>query len=312
MKKMIVRRLLIGLVIMLAAALLSFSVLYAAPGSPAENILRQRYGEDPSYQEIQAFMEQNDLNKPVLTQLTQWLYMVFRFDFGTSLSTNEPVIEEFFDRFGATLQLALVSLAISAPLAIVIGTCAAARKNGIFDHVSRFFTLLGISIPDFWLGLILMILFSRTLHLLPSFGYGGPEHMVMPVITMVVGHTASLSRITRSSVLETMSSDYILSARGNGLKERLIVIRYALRNALAPIVTALGGQLGHMLAGAVVVETVFGWPGIGKFLVDAIYAKDYPVIQGFIMIIAFMYVVINLLTDILYVYIDPRIRYEKG
>lgn len=309
---MIIRRLLIGIFIMLAASLLSFAVLYAAPGNPAENILRLRTGNDPSYEEIQIFMKNNDLDKPMVTSAVQWLYMAFRFDFGTSINTAEPVMTEFFDRFGATLKLALISLAISTPLALLIGVRAASRKNGVFDHVSRFFTLLGISIPDFWLGLVLMILFSRTLKWLPSFGYGSIKNLIMPAATLIVGQTASFSRITRTSMLETLSQDYIVTAKGNGLRERLILIRYALRNALGPIVTALGAQLGHLLAGTVVVETVFSWPGIGKFLVDAIYARDYPVIQGFVMIIALMYVLINLITDILYVYIDPRIRYEKG
>lgn len=312
MKKMILRRLLSGIVVMLAASLLSFTVLYLAPGNPAENILRQRTGDDPSYEDIAIFMERNDLDQPVYTQVTQWLYMAFRFDFGTSINTGEPVIEEFFDRFAATAKLALISLLIATPISLAIGVLSASRKNGVFDNCSRFVTLLGISIPDFWLGLMLMIVFSRTLQLLPSFGYGSWKNYIMPVITLVVGQAATMSRLVRTSVLETLSQDYIVTARGNGLSEKLILIRYALRNALGPIVTALGSQLGHLLAGTVVVESVFAWPGIGKFLVDAIYARDYPVIQGFVLIIAFMYVMINLITDILYVYIDPRIRYEKG
>ena len=312
MKKMIVRRLLVGILIMIAASLISFTVLYVAPGNPAENILRQRTGNDPTYEEIQIFMKQRDLNVPVATQITQWLYMAFRFDFGTSINTNEPVMEEFFDRFGATAQLALISLLISTPLALLLGVFSAAKKNKPGYHVSRFFTLLGMSIPDFWMGLMLMIILSRNLKLLPTFGYGSYKNMIMPLIVLIVGQVASLTRIVRTSMLETLSQDYILTAKGNGLSEKKILVKYALRNALGPIVTALGSQLGHLLAGTVVVETVFSWPGIGKFLVDAIYARDYPVIQGFVMIIAFMYVVINLATDILYVYIDPRIRYEKG
>lgn len=312
MKKLIIRRLLIGLLIMLAASLLSFTVLYVAPGNPAESILRERTGADPSYQDISLFMSNNDLDGNLFSKVTRWIVMAFRFDFGKSIYTGEPVMAEFFRRLVATLQLTLISMAISTPLAIIIGVVAAAKKNKIFDHVSRILALIGLSLPDFWLGLFLMIIFSRTLRLLPAFGYGGVENLIMPVITLCVAQTASLSRIVRATMLEKLSEDYIVTARGNGLKRKMILMRYAFRNALGPIVTYLGASFGHLLAGAVVVETVFSWPGVGAFLVDAVYSRDYPVIQGFVMIIALFYVVINLVTDILYVYIDPRIRFEKG
>ena len=312
MKKMIMRRLLLGVFIMVFASLLSFTLLYIAPGNPAESILMQRTGEDPSYEEIELFLQQKDLDVPMVTQITKWLYMGVRFDFGESIDTSQPVMEEFFDRFKATMKLALISLVVSVPLALFIGVRSAAKNNRSFDHFGRFFTLLGMSIPEFWLGLMLMIIFSQTLNWLPSFGYGSYQNLIMPVATLVVGHTASLSRIVRSSMLENLSQDYITMARGNGLPKRIILINYALRNSLGPIVTAFGSQLGHLLAGSVVVETVFSWPGIGKFLIDSVYARDYPVIQGFVLLIALMFVVINLITDILYAYIDPRIRYERG
>ena len=311
MKKLIINRLLVGVFIMLAAALLSFTVLFFAPGNPAESILRQRTGDDPSYEQIDVFMENHGLSNDASTEITKWLYMAFRFDFGNSINTGEPVMREFFDRFGATAQLALVTILISTPIALIAGVWSAAKKNRFPDHLTRFFSLLGISIPDFWLGLALMILFSQILRWLPTFGYGSWKNYVLPVLTMVVGQSASLTRIVRTSMLDTLSQDYIVTAKGNGLKQKLILMRYALRNSLGPIVTALGSQLGHLLGGTVIVETVFGWPGIGKFLIDAINARDYPVIQGFVLIIALMYIIINLITDILYIYIDPRIRYEK-
>lgn len=311
MKKLIINRLLVGVFIMLAAALLSFTVLFFAPGNPAESILRQRTGDDPSYEQIDVFMENHGLSNDASTEITKWLYMAFRFDFGNSINTGEPVMREFFDRFNATAQLALVTILISTPIALIAGVWSAAKKNRFPDHLTRFFSLLGISIPDFWLGLALMILFSQILRWLPTFGYGSWKNFVLPVLTMVVGQSASLTRIVRTSMLDTLSQDYIVTAKGNGLKQKLILMRYALRNSLGPIVTALGSQLGHLLGGTVIVETVFGWPGIGKFLIDAINARDYPVIQGFVLIIALMYIIINLITDILYIYIDPRIRYEK-
>ncbi len=312
MKKLIIRRLLIGLLIMVVASLLSFTVLYVAPGNPAESILRERTGADPSYQDISLFMSNNNLDGNLFSKIAQWLVMAFRFDFGESLYTGEPVMAEFIRRLWATLQLTLISMGISTPLAIIIGVAAAAKKNKIFDHVSRILSLIGLSIPDFWLGLFLMIIFSRTLKWLPAFGYGSAANYIMPIITLCVAQIASLTRIVRATMLEKLSEDYIVTARGNGLKKKMILMKFAFRNSLGPIVTYLGASFGHLLAGAVVVETVFSWPGVGAFLVDAVYSRDYPVIQGFVMIIALFYVVINLVTDILYVYIDPRIRFEKG
>lgn len=309
--EMIFRRLFLGVFIMIVASLLSFVLLYMAPGNPAENILRQRTGEDPSYEEIELFLQQRDLDVPLLTQTGEWLYMALRFDFGESINTSEPVMDEFFTRFKATLQLTIITLAFSIPLAFFIGVGSAAKNGRAFDHVSRFFTLLAMSIPEFWLGLMLMIVFSKTLNWLPSFGYGSYLNLIMPVATLVVGYTATLSRVIRSSMLENLSQDFITTAKGNGLSQRVILIKYALRNSLGPIVTAIGSQFGHLLAGVVVVETVFSWPGIGKFLIDAVYLRDFPVIQGFVLLIALMFVVINLITDILYTYIDPRIRYER-
>ncbi|MDK2905892.1 MAG: peptide/nickel transport system permease protein, partial [Eubacteriaceae bacterium] len=170
--EMIFRRLFLGIFIMIVASLLSFVLLYMAPGNPAENILRQRTGEDPSYEEIELFLQQRDLDVPLLTQTGEWLYMALRFDFGESINTSEPVMDEFFTRFKATLQLTIITLAFSIPLAFFIGVSSAAKNGGAFDHVSRFFTLLAMSIPEFWLGLMLMIVFSKTLNWLPSFGYG--------------------------------------------------------------------------------------------------------------------------------------------
>jgi peptide/nickel transport system permease protein len=311
MRRMIARRFLWGIFVMLVASIASFTLLYFAPGNPAENILRMRTGEEPSYEAIEMFMLRNNLGAPLLTQVTQWLYMALKFDFGTSINTSEPVVEEFFYRFAATVQLAIVSFVIASFIALTLGVASAANRNGPMDKICRFFALLGMSVPDFWIGLMMMIIFSRMLNLLPSFGYGSVRNMIMPVATLSISQTALMMRIIRTSVLDSLSQDFIVTARGNGLSKRTIMWRYALRHSLGPIVTAMGSQLGHLLTGTVVVETVFSWPGIGKFLVDAVYARDYPVIQGFVLIIALIFVIINLLTDILYAYIDPRIRYDK-
>jgi peptide/nickel transport system permease protein len=311
MKKMIGRRVLWGIFVMFTASIASFVLLYLAPGNPAENILRMRSGEEPSYEAIEMFMRRNNLDTPLFTQVTQWLYMALKFDFGASINTSEPVVSEFIFRFAATLQLTIPSFVIASVIALVLGVLSAANRAGPIDKVCGLFTLLGMSVPDFWVGLMLMIVFSRMLNLLPSFGYGSVKNMVMPVATLSIIQAATMTRIIRTSVLDSLSRDFIVAARGNGLLRRTIMWRYALRHSLGPIVTAMGGQLGHLLTGTVVVETVFSWPGIGKFLVDAVYARDYPVIQGFVLIIAMLFVCINLLTDILYVCIDPRIRYDE-
>jgi len=297
---------------MLTASLLSFTLLFFAPGNPAEAIIRQRSGNDPTFAEIDLFLKNHNLNKPFASQCSQWLYMVSHGDFGCSIRTGEPVVREFFDRFGATLELALAAMFISLLIALPLGVLSAVRQNSILDHLTRFVALFGISIPEFWLGIMLMVLFSLTLGWLPCFGHGTVKHLILPAVTLGVSITASLTRLIRSSMLEVLHLDYIKTARAKGLKETLIIWKHALKNALVPVVTVFGTQLGHLLAGAVVVETVFSWPGIGKYLIDSIYARDYPVIQGFVFIIAAVFVLVNLLVDITYAYLDPRIRYERG
>lgn len=306
------RRVFIAFLVMLTASFLSFTLLFFAPGNPAEAIIRQRSGNDPTYDEIALFLENNNLQQPFAAQCLQWLYMVSRGDLGSSVRTGEPVAREFFDRFGATLQLALAAMFLSLLVALLLGVLSAVRQNSWLDHLARITALLGISIPEFWLGIMLMIVFSLLLGWLPCFGHGTAKHFVLPAVTLAAGIAASLMRLVRASMLEVLHQDYIKTARAKGLKENVIIWKHALKNALVPVVTVSGTQLGHLLAGAVVVETVFAWPGIGKFLIDSIYARDYPVIQGFVLMIAAIFVLVNLLVDIVYAYLDPRIRYERG
>ncbi|RPF46847.1 peptide/nickel transport system permease protein [Thermodesulfitimonas autotrophica] len=310
MRTLLIHRLVSAVFVMLIASFLSFSLLFSAPGNPAETILRQQSGLDPTYDEIELFMKRHDLNRPFLVQCLQWLYLLTHGKLGVSLRTGEPVLEEFTARFGATFQLAGAAMALSVIIGLPIGVFAATKPNSLFDHIIRVVSLAGVSIPEFWLGLMLMLCFSLALGWLPCFGYGTIRHLVLPVVTLAVGITASLVRFVRANMLEVLNLDYITTAKAKGLREVIIVWKHALKNALIPVITILGIQLGHLLAGAVIVETVFSWPGIGKFFVDSIYARDYPVIQGFVLIIAAIYVLINLLVDILYVYLDPRVRYE--
>lgn len=312
MQRLVMQRIMIALIVMLTASSLSFTLLFFAPGNPAEAIIKQRSGNDATFAEKDLFLKNHNLNQPFTVQYCKWLQMISHGDFGNSLRTGEPVVSEFFDRFGATLQLALASMLISLLIALPLGVLSAVKQNSLLDHLSRFAALLGISIPEFWLGIMLMVLFSLNLGWLPCFGEGTIKHLILPAITLGSGITASLTRLIRSSMLEILALDYIKTARAKGLRESLIVWKHALKNALAPVVTVFGTQLGHLLAGAVVVETVFSWPGTGKFLIDSIYARDYPVIQGFVFIIAALFVLVNLLVDITYAYLNPCIRYQKG
>jgi len=310
MAKFIVRRLMIAVLAMLGAALLSFFLLYFAPGNPAEAILTAERAQEPTLEEVEFFMEGRGLKNPVLVQCSQWFYMVAHGNLGTSLRTEEPVLEEFFDRFPATLELAIAAMFLAILIAIPLGIVSAVKRNSILDHGGRLVALWGVSMPNFWLGLLLILFFSVRLDWLPCFGYGGIAHLILPTITLGTGMTAILMRLQRASMLEVLNENYIRTARAKGLKERIVIGKHAFKNTLIPVTTIIGMQLGHLLSGAVIVETIFAWPGVGKFLVDSIYAKDYPVIQGFVLIIALFFVLSNLAVDILYAYLDPRIRYE--
>lgn len=304
----------IAVVVMLGVSLISFSLVFFAPGNPAVAIIGAEIGEEPAIEEIEFFFQEHGLNAPLFTQCVQWLYMITHGDLGTSFRTEEPVLVEFIDRFPATLELAIAAMFIAILISIPLGILSAMKQNTVLDHGSRFVALWGVSMPNFWLGLLLILFFSVKLDWFPCFGYGSIEYLILPAITLGTGMTASLMRLMRASMLEVLRQDYIRTARAKGLRETVVIWKHGFKNALIPVVTVMGMQVGHLLAGAVIVETIFAWPGVGKFLVDAIYARDYPVIQGFILVIALFFVLSNLAVDILYTYLDPRIRYdvEKG
>jgi peptide/nickel transport system permease protein len=310
--KIIIQRLVISILVMLAASFLSYFFLYMAPGDPAVSIIKSQTGREPTQAEIEIFRENRNLNIPLLDNITIWFGMLSKGDLGISVRTGEPVLHEFKDRFGATFLLAVISLVLAVLIAFPLGVLAATRPGSVVDHVTRVIGLGILSIPEFWLGLMLMVLFSLTLKWLPSFGYGTIYHFILPTVTLSTGMSALLMRLMRASMLEVLNLDYIKMARSKGLNRPLIIWKHAFRNALIPVITIIGTQFGHLLAGTIIIETVFSWPGIGKYLVDSIYARDYPVIQGFVFIIAAMFVVINLLVDLSYAYLDPRIRFEQG
>ncbi|CAN5873488.1 MAG: ABC transporter permease [Gemmatimonadota bacterium] len=308
----IARRILSLVPVWLGISLLAFSLANLAPGDPAQLILLRQTGELPTEEAVQRLREQLGLDDPFPVRYARWLADAAQGDLGTSYRTGEPVLGALLERFPATLQLAVAALLIGLSIGIPLGVLSAVRRDSGLDHASRVGVLLGASIPNFWLGYLFILLFAVVLGWLPVAGAGSWQHLVLPALTLGVGGAASLTRLTRSTVLEELQADYVRTARAKGLAERAVVMRHALRNALNPIVTLTGMRFGGLLAGAVVVETVFAWPGIGKFLVDAIYDRDYPTIQGFVLFTGTVFVLLNLLVDLGYAWLDPRVRLTGG
>ncbi len=310
MKRYIAKRLLLLIPIMLGASILSYSILYLAPGDPAELMLERQLQGVPTQEQVNAFKEEHGLNDPIPIQFAKWLYRILHGDFGVSLRTEKPVLEEYFSRFPASLVLFLLSQAISIAIAIPLGVISAVKHNSKVDHFSRFIALFGVSVPNFWLGLLFILFFAVYLGWLPAFGYGGFAHLILPALALGVSGCASIMRLMRASLLDVLHHDYRRPARANGLCDKAITVTHALKNALIPVVTVIGLHIGHLISGMVIIETIFAWPGVGRFLVESIHARDFPVIQGFVLIIAMLFVVFNLIVDISYTYLDPRIRYE--
>jgi peptide/nickel transport system permease protein len=308
----IIRRLAYLVPVWLGISLLAYSLANLAPGDPAYIILRRQTGEVPSDEAVQALRRQLGLNDPLPMRYGRWVEHAATGDLGTSYRTGEPVLQALADRFGATLQLALAALLVGVGIALPLGILSATRRDRPLDHVSRVLALVGASVPSFWLGYVLIIVFAVSLKVLPVAGYGDLPHLVLPALTLGLGAAASLSRLTRANLLETLDDDFVRTARAKGLSERVAVLGHAFRAALIPIVTLIGMRFGHLLAGAVIVETVFAWPGIGKFVVDSIYDRDYPTIQGFVLFMGTVFVLLNLLVDISYVWLDPRVRVGAG
>jgi len=309
----IIRRIGLMVLIMLGASAVTFSMMHLVPGDPAEIIAVQRYGDEGATVEVieQIRMELR-LDQPIYIQYFHWLSNVLQGDFGYSFRTDRPVLDEILTRLPATIQLALAGMLMSLIIAVPVGIISATRQYSTLDNVSMFGALLGVSMPSFWLGLLLILFFSVHLGWLPVFGRGGIEHLVLPAITLGTGMAAITTRLIRSSMLEVLTQDYIRTARAKGLKESVVIYKHALKNAMIPVVTIVGLQMAHLLEGAVIVEVIFAWPGIGRLLVDSIFARDFMVIQGCMLFIAVIFVFSNLLVDISYAYLDPRIRYERG
>ncbi len=310
----ILRRLLLAIPVMIGVSFLVFWSIRWVPGDPAIAIA----GELASPELVAQVRADMGLDQPVLVQYARYLSRMAQGDMGRSVKSRLPVLDEIKIRLPKTLTLALTSLVLSAVIGIPIGIFSATRPNSWFDGGSMLFALLGVSMPIFWLGLMLMILFAvsiprwfgLTQPLLPPTGAGTWQHLVMPSIALAANSTAIQARLTRACMLEVLKKDYVRTARAKGQIERLVIYRHALSNAMLPVVTIVGLQFGTLMGGAVLTETVFAWPGIGRLLVDAIGFRDYPVIQGTVLVITLGFVLTNLLVDVLYAYLDPRIHYN--
>ena len=308
------RRLVLAITTLIGVTFLVFLSIRLIPGDPAIALA----GELATPELIEMVRRDLGLDQPVINQYVNYVGRVVQGDMGRSIRSRLPVREEIEIRLPRTLLLTIVSLTISATIGIAIGVTAATHPNSWFDGGSMVFALLGVSMPIFWLGLMLMIFFAVLLPqwlglsgpVLPPTGSGTWQHLVMPVIALAANSMAIQARMTRACMLEVLRQDYIRTARAKGQRERIVIYRHALRNALLPIVTIIGLQFGTLLGGAVLTETVFAWPGIGRLLVDAIGFRDYPVIQGTVLTIAIGFVLTNLIVDSLYAYLDPRITYS--
>jgi peptide/nickel transport system permease protein len=309
MKRYIVKRISYLFIVMLGVSILTFSLSQLTPGDPAELILREG-GLEPTREAVQALRKEMGLDDPIVKQYGKWLWAVTRGDFGKSFRTGQPVFAEITHRFPATIELTLAGLAVMLFIALPVGILSAFFKNTFLDHLSRVFALLGASIPSFWLGLLLIYAFAVRVTLFPVMGRGGMANLALPALALGLGMSSTYARLLRASMLEVLGQDHIVAARARGLREQTVLVKNALKNALLPVVTAFGMSLGHLLGGTVIVETVFAWPGVGRFVVQSIFNRDYPVVQGYVLFMALIFVLVNLAVDISYKFFDPRIRLE--
>lgn len=290
--------------VVLGVAVLVFLLIHFIPGDPVDVML----GESAQPADREALRHALGLDQPIMTQLLTYLERVFTLDLGQSLHSQRPITTLLAERIPATVELAVVALVFTLLLAIPLGLVAAAHRDTLWDQGAMTFSLLGVSIPNFWMGPLLILVFALWLGWFPVSGREGAGAVVLPALTLGTSLAAILARMIRSSVLEVLGEDYIRTAYAKGLSRRRVLLRHALPNALLPVITVLGLQLGTLLAGAVITETVFSWPGIGLLTIEAIQSRDYPVVQACVLLIALTYVIVNSLTDLLYAVIDPRIR----
>ncbi len=274
-------------------------------GDPARLMVSLEAGED----QVALIRQEMGFDQPLWRQFARFLARAVRGDFGASLRfKGQPAMAITLERFPATVELTVTALALSVMVSLVLGTIAATRRGSLGDTAAMSLALVGQAMPTFWLGILLILVFAVSLGWLPTSGRGGIEHLVLPAVTLAAYYMARTTRLVRSCMLEVLSQDYVRTARSKGLREVTVVTRHALRNAAIPVVTIVGLDFGHMLGGAVITETVFSWPGVGRLAIESIYARDFPVVLAVVVLVATIFVVVNLTVDLLYVYLDPRIR----
>ncbi|SHI49522.1 peptide/nickel transport system permease protein [Dethiosulfatibacter aminovorans DSM 17477] len=314
MVKTILKRIIQLIPILFIVSTIIFVITRMIPGDPAKTML----GPQAPVEAVEELREELGLNKSIGEQYLIYLKDVTKGDFGKSYAYNEPVMKLILERFPNTLILTVVSLCLAMLVAIPIGIISATRQYSIFDYVSMIGALVGVSMPIFWLGLMLVLVFSVNLDWLPSIGMGSLDkglwdvikHLILPSVCMATIPAATFARITRSSMLDVVKQDYIKSLRSKGLRESIVIWKHALKNALPPILTVIGLQVSTSLSGAILTETIFSWPGMGRMIVDAIENRDYMLIQGAVLFIAFLFVFVNLIVDILYLYVNPKVSYD--
>lgn len=304
MGNFLLRRLLLLIPVLWGVATLVFLLLHFIPGDPIDLML----GDSALGTDRETLRDQLGLNDPLIVQYLRYFGDLLQGDWGTSLFSKKPVFEEILERVPATMELMFGAMVVTILVAMPLGLIAAVKKGTWIDQGAMIFSLLGVSIPNFWLGPMLILLFSIHFDLLPVNERGGLEHLILPALTLGTSLASILARITRSSVVETLQAEYIRTARSKGISELRILFRHALRNALIPIVTVIGLQVGVLLSGAIITEAIFDWPGLGNLLISAINSRNYPLVQGCVLFIAGSYVMVNLVIDLLYAYLDPRIR----
>ncbi len=282
-----------------------FLLLYVAPGDPVQDMV----GERADAETIARLRKELHLDEPVLKQFVLYAGGVVRGDLGRSYITQRPIIMDIRERFPKTLLLAGTAMLLASVLGITIGVLSSRNPGGWFDRLSLGFAYLGISFPVYWVGLILILIFAVTLHWLPPSGYGGIKYLILPALALGSRSIAFLARVTRSAMLDVLGGDFIRTARAKGLKERSVIVRHALRNALIPIVTVLGLDFGYYLTGSILTETIFSWPGIGRYVVNAIARRDLPAINGSVLFLSVVFVLVNLITDLAYAKADPRVAF---
>lgn len=306
MLKYTIRRLLQTIPLLIAISFAAFIMMHLVPGDPVRNMM----GIEASKEAVEAERERLGLNDPLLVQYGRFLGGVLQGDLGTSIFTKQSVTDEILKKYPATIKLALGGTIFTSVVGILAGIVSAVKRNKLTDNVIMVLSLVSVSTPSFFLALVLMLFFSLQLGWLPSMGLRTPLHYVLPIITLGMQSVGTIARTTRSSMLEVLGQDYIRTSRSRGIPERVIIYSHAFKNAIIPVLTIVGLRFGGLLAGSMLVETVFSIPGIGRYLVDAVLERDYPVVQSTVLVLACTFVLVNLVVDLLYAVADPKIRYE--